>query len=137
MIVPAPVFSTMVRGSAGGFNKSIIRDSPGKTNKIPPALTSRIQLNRSSIESGMGMVGAQSPSTSNAHNTVTTRNVPGFLSHAAVNEMSKTLITRNPGSSKKPEHLLKTFDHNAEPGSTYSIKDRQNLPDIQPFYKSP
>jgi hypothetical protein len=64
--------------------------------------------------------------------------VPGFLSHAVVNEMSKTLIGQNnKGSSKKGDFLLKNSDQNAEAASTYSIKDRLNLPDIQAFYKSP
>ena len=84
-VANGPAFSTMVRGSVGGFNKSITRDSPSKMGKIPPALTSRIQLNRSSIESGVGIVGAHSPSAQNDHNSARTRNVPGFLSHAVVN----------------------------------------------------
>lgn len=57
-VTNGPTFSTMVRGSVAGFNKSITRDSPSKMGKIPPALTSRIHLNRSSIESGVGMIGA-------------------------------------------------------------------------------
>ena len=101
----------MMRVSAGGFTKPIPRESPGKSHKIPPALTSRVQLNRSSIESGVGMVIAQSPSsTSNVNPSQTTRNVPGFLSHGAMNEMSKTLITKNPAYSKKTDNFLKSIN---------------------------
>ena len=57
-VANGPAFSTMVRGSVGGFNKSITRDSPSKMGKIPPALSSRIHLNRTSIESGVGIAGA-------------------------------------------------------------------------------
>lgn len=53
-----PTFSTVVRTSGGGFNKTIVRESPSKMG----AFTSRIHLNRSSnekIESGVGIVATQ------------------------------------------------------------------------------
>ena len=45
-------------------------------------------------------------------------------------EMSRTLIHKPAGGLKKGEMLFKSHLESADPMSTYSAKDKLNLPDI-------
>ena len=62
---------------------------------------------------------------------MTTRIVTGMMTPNKDNkEMSRTLIHKPAGGLKKGEMLFKSHLESADPMSTYSAKDRLNLPDI-------
>jgi len=56
--------------------------------------------------------------------------MPSFLSHNAVNEMSKTLIAKNAAFSKNKDNFFKEGHNKDQVANTYNIKERLNLPNI-------